>query len=102
MLTVGLGGVFVEVIRDLGTLPLPLDRRLARELLEGLQGWPLLAGVRGRPPADVAALIACMLALSRFALDQADLIAEIDLNPVRVHARGQGVSVLDALIVRRS
>ena len=100
MLTVGLGGVFVEVMRDVAMLPLPIDRRLAREMLEGLAGWPLLAGARGTPPADVKALVDLMLKLSRFALDQADLVAEIDLNPVRVHPRGQGVSILDALIVK--
>ena len=57
---------------------------------------------RGAPPADTDALAELMVRLSQFAADHADDIAEIDLNPVIVHARGQGVSVVDALIVKRS
>ena len=56
---------------------------------------------RGPPPADTEALADLMVALSQFAADHADAIAEIDLNPVIVHAQGQGVSVVDALIVKR-
>jgi acetate---CoA ligase (ADP-forming) len=100
MLSAGLGGIFVEVMRDVAMLPLPIDRRLALGMLQGLAGWPLLDGVRGAAPADVGALVDLMLRLSRFALDHAGTIAEIDLNPVRVHAEGQGLSILDALIVR--
>ena len=57
--------------------------------------------MRGAPPADRAALIELMASLSRFAADHADLIEEIDLNPVIVHAQGQGLTVVDALIVKR-
>ena len=58
--------------------------------------------MRGAPPADRAALAELIARLSRFAADHAVLIEEIDLNPVIVHPQGQGVTVVDALIVRRT
>ena len=61
----------------------------------------VLDGVRGAPPADRAALAQLIAALSRFAADHADLIEEIDLNPVIVHPEGHGLTVVDALIVKR-
>ena len=79
--------------------------RSAREEALGaarqLKGAALLDGVRGAPPADRAALAELIAALSRFAADHADQIAEIDLNPVIVHPQGQGLTVVDALIVKR-
>ena len=62
----------------------------------------LLGAVRGSPPADRAALAELIARLSRFAADHAELIEEIDLNPVIVHPQGQGLTVVDALIVKRS
>jgi acetate---CoA ligase (ADP-forming) len=99
LLMVGLGGIFVEVLADTALAPVPLDHDQARALIAGLKGARLLGGYRGAPPADLDALAALMVDLSRFAHDHADAIAEIDLNPVLVHPRG--VSVVDALIVRR-
>jgi hypothetical protein len=61
----------------------------------------LLDGVRGAPPADRAALSELIAALSRFAADHASKIDEIDLNPVIVHPEGQGLTVVDALIIKR-
>jgi acetate---CoA ligase (ADP-forming) len=101
MLMVGLGGIHVEVLRDVAFSPVPIGREDALSLLDELQGAALLDGVRGAPPADRAALAELMVILSRFAADHADLIEEIDLNPVIVHPRGQGLTVVDALIVKR-
>jgi acyl-CoA synthetase (NDP forming) len=99
LLMVGLGGIFVEVLDDTALAPVPLDRAAARAMILDLKAAPLFGEFRGLPAVDVDALAALMVKLSRFANDHADAIAEIDLNPVRVHARG--VSVLDALIVKR-
>jgi acetate---CoA ligase (ADP-forming) len=99
---VGLGGIFVEALRDVAFAPAPLTREDAHDLLAQLRGARLLEGVRGEPPADVDALVDVLVAVSRFAADHADAVAEIDLNPVIVHPRGQGLSVVDALIVKRS
>jgi acyl-CoA synthetase (NDP forming) len=99
MLMAGLGGIHVEVLRDVAFAPAPLDAADARALLGRLKAATLLEGVRGAPPADTAALVALMVTLSRFAADHAEEIAEIDLNPVLVHP--QGLTVVDALIIRR-
>ncbi len=100
MLMVGLGGIHVEVLRDVVFAPVPIGPDEALSLLGELRGAALLDGVRGAPPADRAALAELIAALSRFAADHAELIDEIDLNPVIVHSQGQGLTVVDALIVR--
>ena len=101
MLMVGLGGIHVEVLRDIVFSPVPIGREEALSLLGELQGAALLDGVRGAAPADRTALAELIATLSRFAADHADLIEEIDLNPVIVHPQGRGLSVVDALIVKR-
>jgi acyl-CoA synthetase (NDP forming) len=101
MLMVGLGGIHVEVLKDVAFAPVPLSNDDALALIGELKGAALLDGVRGASPADKAALAELMVALSRFAADHADQIAEIDLNPVIVHPAGEGLSVVDALIVKQ-
>src|SRR3984957_13788966 len=99
MLMVGLGGLLVEALDDTALAPVPLDRDQARALIACLKGARLFGAFRRAPAADLDALADLMVNLARFAHDHADTIAEIDLNPVLVHPRG--VSVVDALIVRR-
>ncbi|HEY3908385.1 MAG TPA: acetate--CoA ligase family protein [Stellaceae bacterium] len=101
MLMVGLGGIHVEVLRDIAFAPVPIGTDEALALLGELKGAALLDGVRGAPTADRAALSELIAALSRFAADHVDQIDEIDLNPVIVHPEGQGLTVVDALIVKR-
>jgi acetate---CoA ligase (ADP-forming) len=100
MLMVGLGGVLVEALNDTVLAPVPLDREQALALIARLKGAAILKAHRGRPPADIAALAELMVCLSQFAVDHADIVAEIDLNPVIVHEHG--VSLADALIVTRA
>jgi acyl-CoA synthetase (NDP forming) len=100
MLMVGLGGIHVEVLKDVAFAPVPLGIDEALDLLDQLKGAALLDTVRGEPPADRDALAKLMVALSRFAADHADAIAEIDLNPVIVHPAGEGLTIVDALIVK--
>jgi acetate---CoA ligase (ADP-forming) len=102
LLMVGLGGVLVEAMGDVALAPVPLDRDAALSLLGRLKGAAVLGPYRGQPAADTDALADLMVKLSQFASDHADDIAEIDLNPVIVHSKGDGVSVVDALIVRRA
>ena len=99
MLAVGTGGVFVEVLDDAVLSPVPVDAAEAREMLRGLRGRRLLDGVRGAPPADTDALVALLVAVSEFAEAAGGALAALDLNPVIVHPRGQGVTVADAGIV---
>jgi acetyltransferase len=101
MLMVGLGGIHVEVLGDVAFSPVPLHADDARRLLDRLRGVKLLGGVRGQPPADIDALVDLMVRVARLADDWRDEIAEIDLNPVLVHDQGQGLSIVDALIVKR-
>src|SRR5204863_8847383 len=89
MLMVGLGGIHVEVLKDVAFAPVPLGTEEALDLIGELKGAVLLDAVRGEPAADRNALAALMVALSRFAADHADAIAEIDLNPVIVHPAGE-------------
>ncbi len=101
LLMAGLGGMLVEALGDVALAPVPLDRAAARALLGRLKGAPVLGPYRGALPADIEALIELIVRLSLFAADHADAIAEIDLNPVIVHAKGQGVSIVDALIIKQ-
>jgi len=102
MLMVGLGGIHVEVLRDIAFAPAPIEAEQALALLDQLKGAALLGAVRGAPPADRAALAELIATVSRFAADHAELIEEIDLNPVIVHPEGQGLTIVDALIVKRT
>ena len=102
LLMVGLGGVLVEALGDVALAPVPLDNAAAAALLARLKGAAILGSYRGAPAADTEALIDVIVRLSQFAADHGDDIAEIDLNPVIVHAQGQGVSLVDALIVKQA
>jgi acetate---CoA ligase (ADP-forming) len=101
LLLVGLGGVNVELLQDVVLAPVPLSRTAARDLIFRLKGARLLAAYRGRAASDVDALADAMVRLGQLAQDFADEIDEIDLNPVIVHPEGQGLSVVDALLVKR-
>jgi acyl-CoA synthetase (NDP forming) len=98
----GLGGVFVEVLKDVTFRVAPFSVGEAHRMIREIRGYAMLEGVRGAPPADVEALAEMLAALSRFAAANAAEIDSIDLNPVRVLEKGRGVVALDALIVPRS
>ena len=95
---VGLGGIFVELLRDIVFRPAPISAADAHEMINRLRGRALLDGIRGAPPADRDALAEAISCLSRFAAANADTVASIDINPLLVLARGQGAIALDALI----
>ena len=95
----GLGGIFVEVLKDVTFRVAPFDAAEARRMIDEIRGRSLLDGVRGAPPSDVDALADLLSALSRFAAAHGDRIESIDLNPVLVLPQGEGVAPLDALIV---
>ncbi|MFF5967062.1 acetate--CoA ligase family protein [Streptomyces collinus] len=99
--TVGLGGVLVEVLRDTAVGVPPFGEEQARDMLAGLRGRALLDGVRGRPAADLDALVEVVLRVQRMALELGDQLAELDINPLMVLAQGQGAVALDALAVCR-
>jgi acetyltransferase len=101
MVMVGLGGITTELFRDVAYRPAPVSAEEASEMLAGLKAAPLLNGFRGAAKADVAALAQLIADSSVLAARHAREIAEIELNPVLVHAEGQGVTIVDALVVGR-
>jgi acetate---CoA ligase (ADP-forming) len=94
----GLGGVFVEVLRDVVFKPAPFDIDDARDMIDQVKGSALLHGVRGAPPADIEALAQALSTLSLFAAANADTIASVDINPFLVLPEGQGAIAVDAFI----
>ncbi|MGW0970634.1 acetate--CoA ligase family protein [Streptomyces sp. NPDC002516] len=99
--TVGLGGVLVEVLRDTAVRVPPFGDDQARAMLSELRGRALLDGVRGGPPVDVDALVEVVIRVQRMALELGDGISELDINPLMVLPRGQGAVALDALVMCR-
>jgi acyl-CoA synthetase (NDP forming) len=91
----GLGGIFVEVLKDVSFRVAPLKRRDAEEMIHEVQGYPLLAGVRGRTACDVSALVDLLNSVAHLMMDRPD-ISELDLNPVRVY--GHGLLALDVRV----
>lgn len=96
VLMFGLGGVFVEVLKDVAFRVVPLEPRDAAEMIREIQGFAVLEGFRGAEPADLSAIEAMLLQLSDFAQAHPD-VAELDLNPV--FARPDGAIAVDARIV---
>lgn len=94
----GLGGIFVEVLRDVVLRPCPFDEAAAEQMIRSIRGAPLLLGARGRPPADIGALAAMLSRLSVFAHQSAARLQSVDLNPVFALPAGQGAWAADAVI----
>ena len=99
MVMFGLGGVFVEVLKDVTFRVAPFDHSEALRMIREIRGFAMLEGVRGAPPSDIEALAQLLSQLSVFAASHAGQIESIDLNPVVVLEQGKGVLALDALIV---
>lgn len=95
---VGLGGVFVEVMKDVAFRRCPFGVDVAKSMILSLKGAPLLQGTRGRPKADIAALADMLSRLSVVAHQSGEKLRSIDLNPVIVLPEGQGAFAVDALI----
>jgi len=98
----GLGGVFVEVLKDVSTRLAPLSEKDAREMINELKGSAILYGTRGRAEADLDAIVSVLVTVSRLAVDLEDEIAEMDINPLMVYEKGSGVVVADALLVPKN
>lgn len=96
VLMFGLGGVLVEVLKDVAFRIVPLEPHDAAEMVREIKGFPVLEGYRGADPADLAALESILLALSQFAADHPE-VQELDLNPIL--ARTDGATAVDARIV---
>jgi acetyltransferase len=102
-IAVGLGGIFVETLKDVVLGVPPLREWDARAMLARLRAAPILEGhgARGRAPADLDALVATLARFSQLCLDLRADVSEIDINPLLVYEAGRGVRVVDCLIVPR-
>jgi succinyl-CoA synthetase beta subunit len=94
----GLGGIFVEILKDVVFHRCPFGTDVAAAMIGSIRGAPLLQGARGRPPADVDALAEMLSRLSAFAVAAGPNLASIDLNPVFAMPAGQGAFAADAVI----
>jgi acyl-CoA synthetase (NDP forming) len=95
----GLGGVFVEVLKDVALRLAPIDKGDALSMIAEIKGRAILEGTRGQQPADTDVLADALVKLSQFAAAHADDIESIDINPFLVLPRGRGGYALDALVV---
>jgi acyl-CoA synthetase (NDP forming) len=96
----GLGGVHVELLKDVVFKLAPLSKAEAARMVRGIRSFPLLTGGRGIPACDLAAIEQLLLSVSQMALDLPE-IAEMDLNPAFVYPEGQGIKVVDVRIKKQ-
>jgi acetyltransferase len=94
----GLGGITVEVLRDVTFRLAPVRELSAQHMIESIRAHKILAGFRGQPPADIASLIECICRLSQLALEQ-EAVVELDINPLMAYPEGQGCRAADARIL---
>ena len=97
VLTVGLGGMGIELFRDVAHLALPADERTVRNALQRLKLWTLLEGFRGKPRADIEALVEAAIRFGNMFLVMPE-VAEFEVNPLLVLPAGDGVTAVDALV----
>lgn len=98
----GLGGIFAELFHEVAHEFAPFDVETARRLIRSTRAAALFEGARGQAPLDLDAMADVLSRLSYLASDHADRVAEIDVNPVFVHAKGEGVVAADALVVLKA
>lgn len=99
MLLVGSGGVMVEVFNDVSNRHCPITRAEALEMIDEIKGAKMLRGFRGKPAADIDALADTLVNISQLAVHINGKLAELDVNPLMVMPKGQGVKAVDALMV---
>ena len=98
LLMVGMGGIFVEVFQDVVFRLAPIGRNEARRMIRQIKGYRLFQGLRGRPPVDVETIEKSLVSLSDMATNHPEIM-ELDINPLLVHARGEGATAADCRII---
>jgi len=97
----GLGGIFVEILKDVSLRVAPIAREDAMSMIQEIKGYKVLAGARGQAKADINAIADVLVKVSHMALELEDQVAELDINPLLVLPEGQGVRVADALVIKK-
>lgn len=98
-MTVGIGGILTEIFQDAAHRLLPVDEEIAKQMLLELRGYPMLDGFRGRQSGDIDAACQAIASISRFVIELGDTFCELEINPLLVKQKGQGVVAIDALII---
>jgi acetyltransferase len=98
ILMFGLGGIYVEALKDVTFRVAPIRELSAYDMMRNIRAFKLLEGVRGEPPADLDAIADCLKRLSQLSCDHPE-IDEIDINPLMVYSEGKGAGVIDARII---
>lgn len=98
LVVVGMGGIYVEVLKDVAFRLAPMSRQEVAEQIRSIRTFPLLRGVRGEAPADIASIEDVVLRVSQLVTDFPEIV-EMDINPLVVHNQGEGAIVLDARII---
>ena len=101
MVLLGLGGVFVELFKDVALYPAPFGKDEAKVMIDSLKSSKMFYGYRGDAPKDVDALAETLVKISDFAVEKKDSLVELDINPLFVYEKGEGVAAVDGLIVIR-
>jgi len=97
----GLGGIFVEVLKDISLRVPPITRYDAEEMIREIKGYNVLKAFRGKPRSDIEAIVNILLNVSKLSIDLKNSISEMDLNPVIVQAENEGAKAVDFRIVTR-
>jgi len=97
---VGLGGIFVEVLKDVAIRLLPVSESEAMEMLQELRGYRILEGVRGQPPRDIKALARAMTGLSDLFASHRSFLSDFEINPLMVRRESEGAVAVDVRVVR--
>ena len=98
LVMIAAGGVLAEIYRDRSLRLAPIDLATAQEMIGEVAALKALAGYRGRPAGDLEALANALIALSQLAVTDGPAVAEAEINPLMVRAKGQGVVAVDALV----
>jgi acetyltransferase len=98
LLMFGIGGIFVEVFQDVEFRLAPIGRNEARRMIRSIKGYKLLKGFRGRPETDIETLQKALVSLSDLVRNHPE-ITELDINPLLVHARGEGATLVDCRLI---
>jgi acetate---CoA ligase (ADP-forming) len=97
VITFGLGGIFVEIMKDVTQGIAPLDRNDVERMIRSIRAYPMLTGARGKRPGDIPALAEVILKISQLSMEHPEL-EELEMNPVMVGDEGTGVTAVDALV----
>ncbi len=97
----GLGGIFVEILKDVSMRIAPLTYHEAMSMIKEIKGFKVLEGARGKEPRDIEAVADVLVKVSQLALELKDEVSELDINPLLVMPKGGGVKVADALVIKK-